>query len=157
MKKTFNVSSNRMSYESAGFSVEGSVDGDFSTEDVKRSYDSKSDQLIRPNIVSDEVSQILIDLQKLAAGDSSTENFESLSSNAQRLLGGDKLDPIKAVVVALDSVDAVHSLFVDSPEYEVRCSLSITAPRSSSTFFLFRCFVVSGHCRFHAISERNVC
>ena len=128
MKKSLNVSSNRMSYEAAGFSVEGSVDGDFSTEDVKRSYDSKSTQLIRPNIVSDEVSQILIDLQKLAAGDPSTEDFQDLYSNAQRLLGGDNLDPIKAVVVALDSVYAVHSLFVDSPGYEVRCSLSITAP-----------------------------
>ena len=92
---------------------------------MRNSFSSETAQLIRPNIISDEVSQILIDLQKLAAGDPSTENFESLSSNAQRLLGGDKLDPIKAVVVELATVDAVFSMFVDSPEYEVQCSLSI--------------------------------
>ena len=156
MKKTFNVSPHRMSFGKMGFSVEGSVDGEFSTEDVKKSYDSETDILIRPNVVSDEVSQMLTALQKLAAGDPTTENYESLSTNAQRILGGDKLDPIKAVVVELATIDAVHSLYVDSPEYAVRCSLSITAPRSSSTFCFFRCFVVSGHCRFHGISEHTI-
>ena len=124
-----------MSYGSAGFSVAGSVDGEFSTEDVKNSFSSETAQLIRPNIISDEVSQILIDLQKLAAGDPSTENFESLSSNAQLLLGGDKLDPIKAVVVELATVDAVFSMFVDSPEYEVQCSLSIALYPLHSVYY----------------------
>merc|ERR1719295_2349080 len=55
-----------MSFESAGFSVSGSVEGDYESSDVSNSYDSKKDQLIRPNIQSDDITQILHDMELLA-------------------------------------------------------------------------------------------
>lgn len=111
-----------MSYGGAGFTVGGSVNGDYSTEDVQRSYDSKTDKSIRPNVVSEEVTQILNVLELLAAGNPTTETFSELSTKCQAVLSGDRLDPIKAVIIPLETVDAVHSIFVDSPGYEVECS-----------------------------------
>ena len=143
----------RMSFASAGFSVSGSVEGNYESSDVSNSYDSKKDQLIRPNIQSDDVTQILHDMELLAEGKPSTETFQNIKKTAHRILSGDKQDPIKAVVVPLQSVNVVHSLFVDSTGYEVDCTelCSIHQPRSPFDFSMF--CVISGHCRVHGISE----
>ena len=141
----------RMSFDNAGFSVSGKVDGSYESNDVSNSYNSKKNQLIRPNIRSDDITQILHDLELLAEGKPSTETFQSIKATAQRVLSGDQQDPIKAVIVPLEDVNVVHSLFVDSPGYEVDCSsLSIM---NGELHLISECFVISGHCQIHGISE----
>jgi len=100
-----------MSYSKALFSVSGSVEGTYDATALSSAYDFEWSDLIRPNLDSETVTQLLTDLRSLSQGNAESLDFQSLSANAQSLLSGDRLDPIKAVLVPLDTVGAVHDMF----------------------------------------------
>ena len=130
----------RASYGGAGISVGGSVDTKVGKEGLKKSTNQVTEYFIRPNMmVSDELGQVLSSLQQLAAGESSSQSMEDLSKACFALLSGKNLDPVNAIVVPLESVNAVHSLFGDNPDVEVDHFPSRTTISDySRCFFVFQ-------------------
>ena len=97
------------------------MEGSYDSSDVSNSYNSKTDKLVKPNVPSDDVTDVLNALVLLSQGNPTTEDFQTITAKSQSFLAG-KQDPIKAVVVPLDSINVVHSLFVDSPDFQVNCT-----------------------------------
>ena len=130
--------------------------GSYDSSDVSRSYKSKKAKLIRPNVESEDVTAILEALDLLSAGNPTTETFQTISTRSQTFLAG-KQDPIKAVVVPLDMINVVHSLFVDSPDFQVNCTELYVIDRLRSSFEVSMFCVISGQCCIHGIPQRDIC
>ena len=105
-----------------GFSLGAKVDTSYESSDTSKMSSVTKDTLIRPNVQSDDVTKLVKALDLLSNGKPTTETYQTISTSAQRILSGDKQDPIKAVVVPLASINKVTALFVDSPDNEVDCS-----------------------------------
>ena len=126
----------RASLREAGISYDDGDIGGIGKEGLKKSIGQVTEYLIRPHMVGDEVGQGLMTLQQLAAGESSSQSMENLSKALHDGLSGKNLDPINAILVPLESVNAVHSLFIDNPDTEVDHS-----PSTNSISHYSRCLL----------------
>lgn len=104
-------------YKNAGFSIAGSADVGYDQSDISKSVSTSTDYSIRPNSQGDDVDTIISTLNALSFGDAAGDVnvYESLAQSAHNILSSDNADPIKAIVIPLSSVSAVHDLFMDNP------------------------------------------
>jgi len=103
-----------------GFELSGSANVEYEKSDISRSISDKKSFSIRPNTDSDDANELINALTDISLGGMADDPtlYETLAQNAQNILSGDFVDPIKAVVIPLSSVSAVSDLFVDNADSE---------------------------------------
>ena len=111
----------RISFELAGFSLNGKGDMGYEKSDISKSLKSSQKWSIRPNAGGDDVNSLISSLVSISTGGMVEDDtvYDTMVQSAQNILSGEGADPepIKAVLMPLSSVKAVHTLFVDNPEH----------------------------------------
>ena len=133
------------SYDSAGFEVEGCASVGNKEEIKKNQVHTKTSHIIRPNVQSVDLDNLIEALNRLSSGTGTSQDTKSeIETYAQHILSGDKLDPVQAVVIPLSSVSAVADKYGSDPNQQVECML----------FVIIHCY--RWFCLFTALCEIHV-
>ena len=105
--------------------MSGCTETKSTSEHRAEALDYRQKNSIRPNKGDDPDTKDLISaLSRLSQGQSGEDAnlHERLQQSAQKVLAGDPLDPLQAVVVPLSSVRAVHEKFKGKDGDTVECT-----------------------------------
>ena len=116
------VHSIRVSFAKAGFKLAGSVDVAYEKSEISKSIKDSKDWSIRPNAWGEDANSLIAALSAISLGDMGDDPslYETLAQSAQNVLSGEAAsdpEPIKAILVPLSSVKAVHSRFGANSEH----------------------------------------
>jgi len=112
-----------VSFAKAGFKLAGSVDVAYEKSDISKSIKDSKDWSIRPNAWGEDANSLIAALSAISLGDMGDDPslYETLAQSAQNVLSGEDAvtdpEPIKAILVPLSSVKAVHSQFGANSEH----------------------------------------
>ena len=80
---------------------------------------------IQPNVQSADVDNLIDALNRLSGGDGeATDTYPDIEKSAQKILSGNNLNPIQAVIIPLSSVSAVADKYTDHDQ-QVACMLFV--------------------------------
>ena len=114
------------SYGGAGFGVSGCANVGNTKDILGKSVNHQVTHHIQPNVQSVDVDNLIDALNRLSGGDGeATDTYSDIEKSAQKILSGDDLNPIQAVIIPLSSVSAVADKYKMDPDQQVECMLFV--------------------------------